>query len=192
MNKRAFRHMSIRGRGFTLVELMVTVSILAILLAIGVPNFRNFMLKQQVAADADTLSSAFRLARSEALKRGGVVTICPSPDPSADTPACVSAATTNWSTGWLIFIDYPNAAGKTGEFESTRDKMLHVEQSVRSASITSSQSDTAVSFLASGISSNAMATYTINPALAGDAPGFAAIQRCVVVSRQGRSNIGAC
>ena len=184
--------MSIRGRGFTLVELMVTVSILAILLAIGVPNFRNFMLKQQVAADADTLSSAFRLARSEALKRGGVVTICPSPDPSADTPACVSAATTNWSTGWLIFIDYPNAAGKTGEFESTRDKMLHVEQSVRSASITSSQSDTAVSFLASGISSNAMATYTINPALAGDAPGFAAIQRCVVVSRQGRSNIGAC
>ncbi|MGH6647479.1 GspH/FimT family pseudopilin [Aquabacterium sp.] len=185
MSKRAFRHIKGRVGGFTLVELMVTVSILAILLAIGAPNLRDFLVKQQVAADANALASAFRLARSEALKRSGTVSVCPSPDPSAKPPACVTTATTNWSTGWLVFIDYPNSAGHAGAFESDRDTLLHIEQDIKSVSITSSTSDTVVSFLANGVSSNAAATYTITPSVAS-------LAQCVTVSRQGRSNVGNC
>lgn len=190
MNKRAFRHIKTRGKGFTLVELMVTISILAILLAIGVPNLREFILKQQVSADANTLASAIRLARSEAMKRSGVVTICPSLDPAAETPTCVANNTTDWSTGWLIFVDYPpTSTGSTGTYEAV-DTLIRVEQGIRSGRITSSDSGKGVSFLSNGISSNALASYTISSS-ADDHP---LVQRCVVISRQGRatSTAGAC
>lgn len=189
MNKRAFRHTKIGGKGFTLVELMVTISILAILLAIGAPNLRDFILKQQVSADANTLASAFRLARSEAMKRSGVVTICPSLDPSAAVPACVANATTDWSNGWLIFLDYPTG-GNTGAYEPTSDTLVRVEQGIRSGQIRSITSVRSVSFLANGISSRAATSYTISSS-ADATPLF---QQCLVISRQGRARFtaGAC
>ena len=56
-----------------MVELMVTVSVLLILLAVGVPQMRGFLQKRQVAADYDTLVAAVQLAKTEALKRSGRV-----------------------------------------------------------------------------------------------------------------------
>jgi type IV fimbrial biogenesis protein FimT len=172
--------------GFTLVELMVTVSILAILLAIGVPSLRDFLVKQQVSADVNALNSAFRLARSEALKRSGTVSVCPLAS-ATGTPACVTTATTDWSKGWLVFIDYANSSNVYGTFDSDRDTVLQVSQGIKSNSITSSQSDTVVSFLSNGISSSALASYTVSPSTE-------AFVRCITVNKQGRSYVsdGAC
>jgi type IV fimbrial biogenesis protein FimT len=81
--------------GFTLLELMVTVSLLAVLLGLAVPAFQSAALSSQLRAAANDLVSSAYLARSEAIKRNTVVTLCV----SADGVSCGSG---NWEQGWII------------------------------------------------------------------------------------------
>ncbi|TCK05940.1 GspH/FimT family pseudopilin [Marinobacterium mangrovicola] len=83
--------------GFTLLELMVAVAILAILLTIGIPSFSNFIDSSQRRAISEGLASAVKVARSEAVTRGVETTLCRRN--SAGT-ACSNAA--DWSVGWLV------------------------------------------------------------------------------------------
>lgn len=64
-----------RDRGFTLLELMATITILAILLGIGIPSLTAFIQNSRVTSQANGLVSSFHLARSEAIKRGVQVTV---------------------------------------------------------------------------------------------------------------------
>lgn len=77
-----------RQRGFTLIELMVTATLIAVLLGVGVPSFRSFMDTQRVKSAAFDVAAALVLARSEAIKRNKVITMAP-----------VSGA---WENGWTV------------------------------------------------------------------------------------------
>jgi type IV fimbrial biogenesis protein FimT len=77
-----------RVRGFTLIEMMVTVGIAVILLGIGMPSFTSFIRNQAVKTASFDLSSALVLARSEAIKRNADVVI--------------AAATGGWQNGWTV------------------------------------------------------------------------------------------
>jgi type IV fimbrial biogenesis protein FimT len=85
--------------GFTLIEVMVTLAVGIIILAIGVPSFLNMMSSNQAAGYSNDLVGALRLARSEAVKRSSTVTICAGND---DLSGC-SAGT--WNNGWIVFND---------------------------------------------------------------------------------------
>jgi type IV fimbrial biogenesis protein FimT len=86
-------------RGMTLVELLTTVSLVAILLGIGVPSYRYVTTSNRVSAEVNSLLGDMQLARSEAVKQGQMVTVCP----STDQAQCTN--TTNWHTGWIVFND---------------------------------------------------------------------------------------
>lgn len=75
-------------RGFTLIELMVVVTLAALLLGIGVPSFKGFIASQRVKTAASEFSMAAVHARSEAIKRNGEVG--------------VMAAPGGWKDGWSI------------------------------------------------------------------------------------------
>lgn len=81
-----------RTRGFTVVELMVTLSIFAILMAIAVPSFSSYSAAQRLRAASFDLRTDLVLARSEALKRNQNVTI-------------QRRQATGWQTGWVILVD---------------------------------------------------------------------------------------
>ena len=82
--------------GFTLVELMVTLVVLAVLLGIAVPSFTDVTLGSKLRAQANDLAAGAALARSEAVKRNQPVTLCA----SADGATC--AASGGWQQGWIV------------------------------------------------------------------------------------------
>lgn len=84
-------------RGFTLIELMVTITVLAVLLGIGIPSFRSMIENNRIAAASNDLVSALQLARSEAIKRGIPVVLCASSDQSS----CSTATSPVWINGWV-------------------------------------------------------------------------------------------
>jgi prepilin-type N-terminal cleavage/methylation domain-containing protein len=87
-----------RQGGFTLIELMFTITVLAILLGFGIPNFRDFIRNSRMAAQANDLLSGINLTRSEAVKRRAPVTLC-----SGTATACVADG--DLADGWVVFVD---------------------------------------------------------------------------------------
>jgi type IV fimbrial biogenesis protein FimT len=92
--------------GFTLLELMITVAIAAILLSVAIPSFFASIRSNRLTTDANQLVTAFNLARSEAVKRGGSVTVR---RVDANSSTNLGAAA-NWEDGWDVFVDQ-NANG---------------------------------------------------------------------------------
>lgn len=64
-----------RSSGFTMIELLITIAILGIILAFAVPSFQTMIENNRVTSEANTLLSAVNLARTEAIKRGAVVSV---------------------------------------------------------------------------------------------------------------------
>lgn len=90
-----------RSTGFTLVELMITLMVAAILVTMGVPAFRDLMIKSRLSGQVQGLYGAISFARSEAIKRGSSVTLCR----SADGSNCDTNNSFNWSNGWIVFAN---------------------------------------------------------------------------------------
>lgn len=95
------RHSRNASGGFTLVEAMMAITVMAILMAIAVPSFKDASLSSQLRASANDLAAGTYLARSEALKRNAVVTLCA----SSDGETC--AASGGWEQGWIVLSGGP-------------------------------------------------------------------------------------
>jgi type IV fimbrial biogenesis protein FimT len=85
--------------GLTLIELMATLAILAILASIGLPALQGLIQATRLASQSTGLHGDLSYARSEAVKRGQRVTICS----SADNLNC--SGITTWEIGRIIFVD---------------------------------------------------------------------------------------
>lgn len=75
--------------GFTLVELLVVMALIAILAAIGVPSYQNLVASNRISAEINGLVAHLQFARAEAVKRGQDVTV-------------TSSNGNNWEGGWVV------------------------------------------------------------------------------------------
>ena len=124
--------------GFTLLELITTMAIAAIILAIAVPNFREFAANNRMTGTANDLLAATHAARTEAIKRHVQTVFCFANDPLGNAPECDGTP----ADGWIVFVDDADpavtAAGDnnlevdTNEAILLRHGPMHDSVSVRS------------------------------------------------------------
>lgn len=86
-----------RGSGFTMIEMITTMSIVAILLGIGVPSFRYITNADRASSEINGLLGDLQFARAQAIRSGQPVSVCS----TTDQANCANSTT--WSTGWLVF-----------------------------------------------------------------------------------------
>lgn len=137
--------------GFTLIELVVTISVAAILMALAVPAFQNFLRNDREWTVANSLVMSLNAARSEAIKQDTSVSVCP-------TANGVSCSTTAWARGWIVLS---GAAGATPVFT--------IPALATGMTLTEASGLTAVTFLSTGMVA-APASFTLcDPRGASDA-----------------------
>ncbi len=127
--------------GFTLVELMMTLAVAAILTTVAIPGFSTLIRDNRLVAGTNQLVTALAVARSEAVKRGSSVSICASDDGTSCTG-------TNWNQGWVVFSD----SGTAGSVDGT-DTVLRVQGAVNtdlSITVSSTSGNNYASFRSTG------------------------------------------
>lgn len=92
-----------KQKGFSLIELVITVAIAGILMSIGLPSLSKTMQKSKLTSLHNNLLSALSLARNTAISRGTFATICKS---NQSATACNTSGA--WQDGWIVFPDNNN------------------------------------------------------------------------------------
>ena len=168
-----------RLRGFSLVELMVTVAVASIIIGLGAPSFLRTLAGHAIKAQAEELQDAVRIGRNEAMKRNGPVVLCRTE--STNTSHCAGSGG-NWQT-WLLFADL----GRSGTFVGG-DPILRQHLDV-SGRMTVTSDAPSVRFEATGIahSDTGSAVFMLGPrGAAADTPqSDRALQRQVCVNPRG-------
>lgn len=114
-------------RGYTLIELLLVITVLSVLLAVAMPGFQDTIESTTTNSQAKSLLTTLTFARSEAVKRGEVVSVCG----STNGTDCAAAS---WAQGWIVFIDANgDAAGATGSVDPG-DTIIRVYESLGAGS----------------------------------------------------------
>jgi type IV fimbrial biogenesis protein FimT len=97
-----------RDSGYTLVEVLVAMTVVSILAAIAIPSFKYVTTSNRITTQVNRLLGDMQFARAEAIKEGQYVTVCVSSNGTSCT------GTTNWHNGWIVFMDTNGDGARTG------------------------------------------------------------------------------
>lgn len=132
--------MALQSRGFTLTELMVSLALLSILLAAGLPAIASVIERVRVINAFNALTTSLMAARMAAIVRGAPVTVCP----SSDGRHCRNAPI--WDDGWLVYVD----PGRRDQPMDTTAILQHVSDPASGMTIRSTQGRHRVRYQPSG------------------------------------------
>lgn len=135
--------------GFTLMELMITLAIVAILAAVAVPSMRVFIQNERLVTQINSLLSHLQYARSEAITRHQQVVLCASSNASSCTGG-------DWADGWIMFSD-PDTSGDV----SGGDEILKVRDALKGDTTLSSTGGSTIIYDDRGFSPNSNATFSL-------------------------------
>jgi len=110
-----------REGGFTLIELMVTLTVMIVIAMMAAPSFNNAFLSNKLAAFSNSFAASALLARSEAIKRNRPVHVCR----SADGVSCAASGT--WQQGWIVWSDQNLPANGTLD---AGEPVIQVQQAI--------------------------------------------------------------
>ncbi len=100
-----------RWNGFSLIEVVVTMAIAAIVLSVGVPSFQSYIQNNRQTIAINEMATALQLARNSAISRRVPVTLCKSPN---GINCVTGGGSGDWSQGWMMFTNPDDIDGVTG------------------------------------------------------------------------------
>lgn len=164
------------NKGMTILELLITMALLGVVAALALPSMMDGLGRSSARSATRSFTSALSLARSEAVKAGSRVSICP----SVDGEDCSAGS---WSTGWIVFIDADgDADGDTGSVDAG-DTVLRRFEPLAGVTLSVSPATNLLRYDAKGYGLNAAAlTFSLCPL-----DGNTANARRIEVSLSGRA-----
>ncbi len=115
--------MTRRPSGFTAIELLITIAVAAILMAIAVPSLTQLVRNSELTSITNTLLASINGARSEAMKRGGFAMVVPTGNGAGDT----------WRNGWVVFVDVnTNNNNNIFSYQSGNDVLVFSQEQLGS------------------------------------------------------------
>lgn len=133
-----------RNLGFTIVEMMIAIALIAIIAALALPSLSQFFARNDLIGSTNELITGISQARAEAVSRSTTVTLCP----SNDGAGCDNG---EWENGWIVFADNNN----NGALNAGED-IVAVSSGAGTNSINIAGFDAGLSFNATGILSTAV------------------------------------
>ena len=166
-----------RASGFTLIELMVVIGITGVVLAICIPSFKSVTQRNRISSEVNAFVGDLQFARSEAIRRGMPVSICP----SSNGTTCLT--TNTWHKGWIVFND-DNA---TGTPDVSSDKPLRVQSAWTSPdTFVASPSNVALTYSRDGFMTSLTGSVTLK---IQTTPVDNSATKCVAVTLVGRQSV---
>lgn len=165
-----------RQQGMTILELLITLAILGIVTYLAVPSFVDTLGRMASNSAARSLAATLQLARSEAVKAGSDVSICP----SSNGTDCTAGA---WNSGWIVFIDANGDADGAAGSVDAGDRVIRAFEPFSDLTLTVAPATNLLQYDNRGFGKNAtLLTFTVCPA-----DGNADNTRGIEVSLSGRA-----
>ncbi len=170
-----------KSRGFTLVELIVTVAIVGILATIAIPNFQQIIQSNRIQAAASEFQAGLAMARSEAIKRGGDARV-------TIVANALVGGNANWSSGFTVFYDTTGTASDLGATAIPANNILMQTSAINGSVAIASNAPSYITFNGQGrsiLSSGAIgpASISFGPASGATAGDY----RCIIMNATGRT-----
>jgi type IV fimbrial biogenesis protein FimT len=170
--------------GFTLLELMLVVTLAGLLLGFGVPAMGNFFRNARITSAANDVMAALHFTRSEAIKRRQAVTLCTSANPLAANPTCAASPLL---TGWIAFVDL----NQSGQRDAGEAVLLQREPIPATITARASANPFSVTYLLNGFALNANVAQLVLCDERGNVPsgGQLSAARGILVAVTGRAQV---
>ncbi len=167
--------------GFTILELMITLTIASVIMALAIPSFRDFIKNSRMSGASNDLLASLQLARTEAIKRRHSVAVCASANPSAAVPNC--AASFN-GAGWVVWDDVDSDRAIDG------GEPVLARHAVLNSALTTSESTNVVQYQSSGfVGVNQTNFVLICDDRSNAQLGSSYFKRAIAISKTGRASV---
>jgi type IV fimbrial biogenesis protein FimT len=161
------------NRGFSLIELIITLTIAGILMTIAAPAMQSFVSSNRLSSQVNELIADINLTRNEAIKRNAITGICVT---AVDGSACESSG--NWANGWLVYY-CPSA--KLSDCTATSRVVVKIHQKLTGNNTLTAPGDQ-LQFSKSGIVASGAGQFTLTDPKTNT-------QRIICVAATGRSGL---
>ena len=117
-----------------MIELMIALAVLSIIISVGLPRMSVFFKGNRMVVNANDLIAGLNIARSEAIKRNGRVSICKSANAGDASPSCTTAG--GWDQGWFVFVEGKEVGNIFGTYTPSDGAILRINTGAEGANVT--------------------------------------------------------